>query len=142
MITERETNTASRKALNCSPDSAYGYAFREGAKWAEKELEQKLAIAEEEIDTLRALAKGAGIKNKELHEEVVFLTDARDAVFRANRKLAIAKEALEYYSFPQNHVTQTVFNKELRKDIDGSGVFFCDESGKRARNALKQLSEQ
>lgn len=50
-------------------------------------------------------------------------------------------KALEYYSFAENHSTQTVLNKEKRRDEYASAVYFCDDSGERARQAIKDYKE-
>lgn len=65
----------------------------------------------------------------------------RDKIKDLESKIKIAVEALEYYSFKENHFTQTVFNKEKRCDEQGSAVMFCDDCGKRAREALAQIKD-
>ena len=81
-MSDEEINKASRKLFDCSPESAYGYAFREGAKWASKDLEKKLAEANAAIkflnNSVREFSESSCKKGKKLTLALEALKDIHD----------------------------------------------------------------
>ena len=65
----------------------------------------------------------------------------KSVIAHQHERIIEAEKVINYYAFWENHQTQTVFNKESRRDVYASAVYFCDESGKRAREYQKKYPQ-